>query len=126
MQYCKQYVSNVTTRVHLIVDDNVARRFSIIYPVNSEPPSLNGGSHCIVTLLLVTAVVVRFCGGDGGATNNNINTKLLSQFLSELNKIKKKKTRRIQLKTYLFYFQLQFLHPATMVDLNRLHFVHES
>lgn len=68
IQYCKQYVSRVTTRVHLIVDDNVAKRFSTTYPVTSEPPSLNGGSHCIVTLLLVTAVAVRFCGGDGGAT----------------------------------------------------------
>lgn len=30
MQYCIQYVSSVTTRDHLIVDDNVAKRFSTI------------------------------------------------------------------------------------------------
>lgn len=67
MQYCKQYVSSVTTLVHFIDDDNVAKRFSTIYPVSSDLPLLNGGSHCIVTLLLVTFIGCRFCGGDGGA-----------------------------------------------------------
>lgn len=67
MQYCKQYVSSVTTRVHLMVDESVDRRFSTMYPSNSEPPSLNGFSHSMVTLLLLMVVAIRFCGGEGGA-----------------------------------------------------------
>lgn len=67
IQYFRQYESNVTTLVHLIVEVSVASRFSTKYPVISDPPFVNGGSHSIVTLLLVIAVARRFCGGEGGA-----------------------------------------------------------
>uniref|UniRef100_A0A182QC81 Uncharacterized protein n=1 Tax=Anopheles farauti TaxID=69004 RepID=A0A182QC81_9DIPT len=59
--YDRQLDSSVLILVHCCA---VVSRFSMMYPVTSEPPFVSGACHSSFTLLLVTFVIRRFRGAD--------------------------------------------------------------